>query len=82
MNKVFLVTGATKGIGLAISQRLISHGHQVIGVARKLDSLFPGLFYPIDLSDSEGTQQGFSQIAQDHSVSGIVNNVGIALPQP
>jgi 3-oxoacyl-[acyl-carrier protein] reductase len=81
MNKIFLVTGATKGIGLAISQRLISQGHQVIGVARKLDSSFPGLFYPIDLSDSETTQQGFKQIAENYSISGIVNNVGIAIPQ-
>ncbi len=81
MNKVFLITGATKGIGLAISQRLIAQGHQVIGVARKLDSSFPGLFYPIDLSNSEATQQGFKQIAQNYSISGIVNNVGIAIPQ-
>lgn len=82
MNKTFLITGATKGIGLAISQRLIKQGHQVIGMARKLDPSFPGLFYTIDLSDSEATQHGFKKIALDHSVSGIVNNVGIAIPQP
>jgi 3-oxoacyl-[acyl-carrier protein] reductase len=35
MSKFFLITGATKGIGLAITQRLIAQGHQIIGVARQ-----------------------------------------------
>ena len=30
MNKVCLVTGAKKGIGLAVSQKLASEGYQVV----------------------------------------------------
>lgn len=46
MSKMFLVTGATKGIGLAISQRLSGNGHMVIGVARNAtDDLFPGKLF-------------------------------------
>lgn len=82
MRKIFLVTGATKRIGLAITHYLITQGHQVVGVARRADSSFPGLFYSIDLSDSEATREGFKQIAQEYLISGIVNNAGIALPQP
>ncbi len=83
MSKFFLVTGATKGIGLAITQRLIALGHQIIGVARQNSQPeFPGIFYPIDLSDPIATQQGFQSINQNYTISGIVNNVGIAMRQP
>ncbi|MBS0349704.1 MAG: SDR family oxidoreductase [Proteobacteria bacterium] len=83
MSKFFLITGATKGIGLAITQRLIAQGHQIIGVARQnTQPEFPGIFYPIDLSDSIATQQGFQSINQNYIIHGIVNNVGIAIPQP
>ena len=37
--KTFLVTGASKGIGLAIAQRLLSQGHNVVLTARSQDLL-------------------------------------------
>lgn len=33
----FLITGATKCIGLALSKRLMRTGHRVIGLAREDD---------------------------------------------
>ncbi|HBD38485.1 MAG TPA: short-chain dehydrogenase, partial [Cupriavidus sp.] len=33
-HKTFLITGASKGIGRALSHRLAAAGHKVIGVAR------------------------------------------------
>jgi 3-oxoacyl-[acyl-carrier protein] reductase len=83
MSKLFLVTGATKGIGLALTQRLIAQGHQVIGIARQnIQPKFPGIFYAIDLSDPVATQQGFQAINQNYCINGVVNNVGIAMRQP
>jgi 3-oxoacyl-[acyl-carrier protein] reductase len=83
MRKLFLITGATKGIGLALTQRLIAQGHQVIGIARQnTQPEFPGIFYSLDLSNPVATQQGFQEINKKYCVSGVINNVGIAIRQP
>lgn len=76
--RTFLVTGATKGIGRALSQQIADAGHQVIGVARGPDPDFPGTLTSVDLSDSRASAAAFADLAQRHSFDGIVNNVGIA----
>lgn len=35
----YLIVGATSGIGLAVTRELLSQGHKVFGVGRKLDAL-------------------------------------------
>ena len=78
----FLVTGASRGIGHAISVVLHKQGHHVIGLARNVDDIdFPGLLIPCDLANVEQTAKALAQI-NEHAINGIVNNVGIALPQP
>src|ERR1700738_409119 len=39
VNKIALVTGASSGIGKAISRELVKRGWQVVGVARSADKL-------------------------------------------
>ena len=34
MNKIVIVSGSTKGLGLAISKQLVEHGYIVVGVSR------------------------------------------------
>lgn len=81
-SRTILITGATKGIGLAATKRLIAGGHQVIGVARQTTHEdFPGTLYIADLSDEKTTENIFKQIRSNHTIDGIVNNVGIAIPQ-
>ncbi len=40
--RTFLVTGASKGIGRALSHGLVDTGHRVVGIACGKDSTFPG----------------------------------------
>lgn len=74
--RTYLVTGASKGIGIAISKRLASLGHHVVGIAREPLSSFPGTLVSIDLSDDKGSAQAFVELAERHSFDGVVNNAG------
>ncbi|MFH8591384.1 SDR family oxidoreductase [Streptomyces rimosus] len=77
-----LVTGAGKGIGLAISQRLAKAGYEVIGVARNAPAgEFPGLFLNCDLSDPDATAQMLEEATRERAICRVVNNAGIAQPQ-
>lgn len=81
MARTFLITGATKGIGLATSQLLTQQGHKVIGVARNAaDESFPGELFLADLSDEKAAKDIFNEISLQHQVDGVVNNVGMAIP--
>ncbi|WP_423200651.1 SDR family oxidoreductase (plasmid) [Cupriavidus sp. H19C3] len=74
--KTFLITGASKGIGRALSHRLAAAGHMVIGIARHADAEFPGMLVPIDLTDSAATEQALTRLKAQHQIDGVVNNVG------
>jgi 3-oxoacyl-[acyl-carrier protein] reductase len=82
IQRTFLVTGASKGIGLAISKKLADEGHRVVGVARGSDSAFPGTLVSIDLSDSGASEAAFAELARRYSFDGVVNNVGSARLRP
>ncbi|KML56836.1 short-chain dehydrogenase [Burkholderia cepacia] len=78
--RTFLVTGATKGIGRALAERLVRTGHRVIGLARD-DAEFPGELVRVDLADSQATGAVLQALVQRHAIDGVVNNVGLVRPQ-
>ncbi|WP_307806484.1 SDR family oxidoreductase [Streptomyces sp. FH025] len=78
-----LVTGASRGIGLAVSRRLADGGAHVLGIARTApEGGFPGTFVPCDLADAPATARALDALTRDHQVDAVVNNAGIVLPEP
>jgi 3-oxoacyl-[acyl-carrier protein] reductase len=82
-----LVTGASRGLGLAIAERLVADGFAVVAVARgrsdALDALISRsegalAFEPYDLAEVDGLADLVRRIKAEHgSLYGLVNNAGI-----
>lgn len=79
MTRRFLITGASRGIGRALAQRVADAGHQPIGLARTVPDDFPGEFHAVDLLDRAATADALGKIGD---VDGVVNNVGFAKMAP
>jgi NAD(P)-dependent dehydrogenase (short-subunit alcohol dehydrogenase family) len=79
-DKVAVVTGASKGIGFAVTQALVDEGAHVVAGARSIDSL-DGLdrviAVPVDLAAPDGPAGLVQRALEDHGrVDVLVNNVG------
>jgi len=76
-----LITGASRGIGRALAERLAGRGETVIGLARRRpDDGFPGDFFEVDLADMDQTRKVTAEIAARYSVDRLVNNAGYLVP--
>lgn len=81
MSRTFLITGASKGIGLALAHRLTRGGHKVVGLARNAGSNFPGVLVPVDLVDTRATDDALKDLTARFRFDGVINNVGLVRPQ-
>lgn len=87
VNRVALVTGATRGIGKAIAHELATAGHKVIGTATSdagaatiAENLRAagGTGIRLDVSDVEAVRESIAAIVSEHGAPTIlVNNAGI-----
>lgn len=85
-NKTVLVTGATRGIGLAIATSFLKKGYGVVGIyrnsdaqARFLKDTYPH-FWPVkfDLVNCEGLEEMLTSLPSEfQQISILVNNAGI-----
>jgi NAD(P)-dependent dehydrogenase (short-subunit alcohol dehydrogenase family) len=89
--KTCLVTGAGRGIGRAVAERLSADGHRVALVARSKDELAevaaalpgPSLVLPADLTDAGAIDEVFSSVEQEWgAVEVLVPNAGIGHAAP
>ncbi|MCC5833040.1 MAG: SDR family oxidoreductase [Chlamydiales bacterium] len=66
MSKVILVTGASRGIGEAISKKLLEEGHHVIGIARSFKWEHPRLIpVLLDLSFLDSLPQALKRLHKE-----------------
>ncbi|MCH2457633.1 acetoacetyl-CoA reductase [Henriciella barbarensis] len=90
MAKVALVTGGTRGIGRAISERLKADGFAVaanfagnVDAARQCEEELGIKCYKFDVASFESTQEGLKQIESELGpVDVVVNNAGITRDAP
>jgi 3-oxoacyl-[acyl-carrier protein] reductase len=83
--KTILVTGATRGIGRAITEKLLSEGYAVYGVYKESSEQADELIskygdavklFQANLADGQQVQKLVSQL-KNTQLDGIVNNAGI-----
>lgn len=88
--KNVLITGAARGLGLAIANRLVGDGYKVIGIGRTLTEEYQSLidqssvnqvsFQPYDLNELDGIPSLISNITKNVGpLYGLVNNAAIGL---
>jgi NAD(P)-dependent dehydrogenase (short-subunit alcohol dehydrogenase family) len=88
-----VVTGVSSGIGWGTARVLLQHGFTVFGSVRRqedadrLSAEWGGAFIPLlfDTTDEQAVRRGAAVVAdhlQDQTLSGLVNNAGIAVPAP
>jgi NAD(P)-dependent dehydrogenase (short-subunit alcohol dehydrogenase family) len=78
--KTALITGANRGIGLALTQNYLAQGWQVIGVCRsssaELDASGAQVISGVDVTDAKALGALANQVA-GKSIDLLINNAGI-----
>lgn len=76
-----VITGASKGIGFAIAQALVSNGHTVFSISRTAPSPCTGIKHiACDIGSRESVTAAFSEIFKHTPhIDVLINNAGIGI---
>jgi NAD(P)-dependent dehydrogenase (short-subunit alcohol dehydrogenase family) len=86
MHQVIVITGVSRGLGLAMAEQFIERGHTVLGCARSQDMIQqlaqrfgqPHRFAAVDVSDSQQVNAWAKELQLNHeSPSLLINNAGL-----
>ncbi|MEM6933994.1 MAG: SDR family oxidoreductase [Pseudomonadota bacterium] len=87
MSRVVLVTGASQGIGLAVSEAFAEAGWQVVMAARNAANIsghsrrLGAMGVPTDVSDQGSVEALFAEILSRHGrIDAVFNNAGMGTP--
>lgn len=81
----YIITGASKGIGLALTKALSAKGHAVFGISRSVPEDWPGTkLFAVDLLDASRiadlVKDIFSLLPADCDAVTLINNAGMVEP--
>jgi NAD(P)-dependent dehydrogenase (short-subunit alcohol dehydrogenase family) len=86
MEKTFVVTGSSRGIGYDLVQHIANQGHTVYALSRSIKTIkkTPKLFpVAIDITDEKALEEFANQLKDNKVVvDALVNNAGALLNQP
>ena len=86
MEKIFVITGASRGIGYDLVQHVANQGHTVYALSRSIKTIkkTPKLFpVAIDITDEKALEEFANQLKDNKVVvDALVNNAGALLNQP
>lgn len=79
--QVVLVTGASRGIGMAISQKLVQNGYQVFGTTRGSSSIGTvDKVLRLDVRDEKSIEECINAVLEEAGrIDFLVNNAGITI---
>jgi len=84
-DKIWIVTGASKGLGLSLTKKLLAEGYKVGATSRKLHDLLLVAgsettdFLPVemDITDEHSVKKGINQVIEKFGrIDVVVNNAG------
>ena len=88
-SKLILITGCSKGLGLALVRSFVALGHTVIGCARSTKAMAdlqkefgsPHCFTPVDVANTSAVEAWADQVLQKHSAPDLLlNNAAVIHP--
>ncbi len=83
MGNVAVVTGASSGIGYAVSKQLLSKGYRVYGLSRRGKGPDDTIGIAVDIADETAVREAVDGIVRSEgSVDILVNNAGMGISGP